>query len=282
MTNVHSIAGPRFRQQEDLIVVTGGARGIGKAIATRLVAEGARVAIFDVDSEAGNDTASTLAGQAERARFLQCDVTKRREVEGAVEKLVSTWGPISGLVNNAGIGLRASFLELPQQSWDAVIGVNLTGAFIVAQEVCREMAKARRGAVVNMASAAAHMAHSDQSAYSVSKAGLEALTRAMAFELAPLGIRTNAVAPGTIQTEFLGGMLTEQAKADRVQRVPLGRLGMPQEVAATVTFLLSEEASYLNGSIVAIDGGLMFAGIRTAGEARELSPESRATPGVAG
>jgi len=244
-------------------IVTGGGRGIGEVISKRLASEGASIAILELDPLSGERVASELTASGARALCLQCDVTKRDAVSRAVDGVVAALGDVTILINNAGIGRRAPFLDLADDAWNAVLGVNLTGAFIVAQEVCRRMAKSGRGSVVNLASAAAHMAHSEQAVYSVSKAGLEALTRVMAFELAPLGIRVNAVAPGTIATEFLAGMLTEEAKAERVRRIPLGRLGDPEDVASVVAFLVSDDARYVTGCSLPIDGGLVFAGIRT-------------------
>jgi len=244
-------------------IVTGGGRGIGEVIARRLASEGAAIAILEIDPERGNSVAAALSRSGVRALSLPCDVTRRDEVSRAVDDVIAALGAVTILVNNAGIGRRAPFLDLSDEAWNAVLSVNLTGAFIVAQEVCRRMGKHGRGSVVNLASAAAHMAHSEQSVYSVSKAGLEALTRVMAFELAPLGIRVNAVAPGTIATEFLAGMLTEEAKAERVRRIPAGRLGTPDEVASVVAFLVSDDARYMTGCSLPIDGGLIFAGIRT-------------------
>jgi NAD(P)-dependent dehydrogenase (short-subunit alcohol dehydrogenase family) len=244
-------------------IVTGGGRGIGEVIAKRLALEGASIAILELDPRRGERVASELAASGTRSLARQCDVTKRGEVCQAVDAVSESLGDVTILVNNAGIGMRAPFLDLTDDAWNAVLGVNLTGAFIVAQEVCRRMAKNGRGSVVNLASAAAHMAHSEQAAYSVSKAGLEALTRVMAFELAPIGIRVNAVAPGTIATEFLAAMLTEEAKAERVRRIPVGRLGQPEEVAGVVAFLVSDDARYVTGCSIPIDGGLLFAGIRT-------------------
>lgn len=244
-------------------IVTGAGQGIGKAIAVRLFAEGASVAILDVNAESGQATARALNAKAGgRALFVPCDVTLRNDVKRAVGAVLDAMGRIDILVNNAGIGRSAPFLELTDEAWTAVLGVNLTGSFMIAQEVCRHMAKAGGGSVVNMGSAAAHMAHSGQSVYGVSKAGLEALTRAMAFELAPAGIRVNAISPGTIETEFLRGMLTAAARTERERRIPAGRLGTPEEVASVVAFLASDDARYVNGAIVPIDGGLIFAGIR--------------------
>lgn len=244
-------------------IVTGAAQGIGKAIATRLVTDGAVVTILDVNAETGRSTMAELnADDGKRAHFVPCDVAQREDVKRAVAAAADAMGGIDLLVNNAGIGRRAPFLELTDAAWNAVLGVNLTGAFMVAQEVCRKMAQAGGGSVVHMGSAAAQMAHSEQAAYAVSKAGLEALTRAMAFELAAAGIRVNAIAPGTIGTEFLQGMLTLEARAERERRIPAGRLGTPEEVAGVVSFLLSDDARYVTGAIIPIDGGLTFAGIK--------------------
>jgi NAD(P)-dependent dehydrogenase (short-subunit alcohol dehydrogenase family) len=243
-------------------IVTGGGQGIGRAIARRLSADGAAVAILDINAETGKAVAAELGADGGRAIFVPCDVRKRAEVRAALDQVAQTFEGITILVNNAGIGRRAPFLELSDETWHAVLEVNLTGAFIVAQEACRHMARAGRGSVINLGSAAAHMAHSEQAVYSVSKAGLEALTRVMAFELAPAGVRVNAVSPGTIATEFLAGMLTPDARTAREQRIPVGRLGTPEEVADVIAFLASDESRYMTGATIPIDGGLLFAGIR--------------------
>jgi 3-oxoacyl-[acyl-carrier protein] reductase len=218
----------------EVAIVTGGAQGIGLAIADRLSKEGAQVAIFDSNTAAGERAAETLRTDGRGAHFAPCDVTDRKLVCQAVQSTISELGAPTILVNNAGIGLRAPFLDLTDESWNRVLAVNLTGAFIVAQEVCRHMMKGKRGSIVNVASAAAHMAHSEQAAYAASKAGLEALTRVMAFELAPHGIRVNAVSPGTIATDFLRAMLSPEARSAREQRIPIGRLGLDDAAWAVV------------------------------------------------
>jgi NAD(P)-dependent dehydrogenase (short-subunit alcohol dehydrogenase family) len=248
----------------DVAVVTGGAQGIGRAIAIRLASEGAAVAVLDRNEAGAQDTAATLVATGRRAIGLACDVTQRQQVHAAVKAVVSHFGRLSILVNNAGIVRRASFLEVSDETWAEVLGVNLTGAFIVAQEVAREMIGLRLGRIVNMASVAASIAHSNQTAYSVSKAGVEALTRIMAFELAPFGITVNAIAPGTIATDFALGTLPEEGRNSRLQRIPIERFGEVSEVAAVAAFLASPDASYLTGSVVTVDGGLVVGGVRDA------------------
>jgi 3-oxoacyl-[acyl-carrier protein] reductase len=251
------------RLGKEVAIVTGGGGGIGSAIARRLAADGAAVVIFDKDKRAAETIAGELSQAGRRAEFVHCDVTRREEVRAAVAGVMEAHGGVGILVNNAGIGRRAPFLELSDEAWNDVLAVNVTGAFVVAQEVCRVMARAGRGSVVNMGSVAAHIAHSEQAAYATSKAALEALTRVMAFELAPLGVRVNAILPGTVAAGIIKGMLHGEARVERERRIPFGRLAEPEEIADVVAFLVSEDARYMTGSLVVVDGGLLFAGIRT-------------------
>jgi glucose 1-dehydrogenase len=252
----------RPRLGDAVAVVTGGARGIGGAIVERLLQEGARVAILDIEDSLGERLAQDLSPDGARAIYQTCDVRDRSQVYAALQKVNATFGPLTAVVNNAGIGVKAAFLDLQDADWDKVLRVNLTGAFTVAQEAARIMARHERGSIVNISSVSAYLAHEGLTAYSVSKAGLLALTRMMAFELAPAGIRVNAVVPGTIETDFVANMMTEHAKAERRRRIPLARFGTVSNVADTVAFLLSQDADYITGASVPIDGGVIFGGIR--------------------
>jgi len=250
------------RLANDVALITGGAGSIGRAIAARLAAEGAAVALAGRNGARANEAAAALAADGYRALGLACDVRNRGEVRSAIGATLAKFGRLTILINHAGIVRRTPFLELTDEVWGEMLGVNLTGAFIVGQETARVMVAQGSGRIVNMASVAARIAHRNQTAYAVTKAGIEAMTRTMAFELAPLGIQVNAVAPGTIANAFAIGPLPEDARARRIDRIPVGRFGDPAEVAACVAFLASPDASYLSGSVVTIDGGLIIGGVR--------------------
>jgi len=250
------------RLANEVAIVTGGAQGIGRAVATRLAAEGASVAILDVNAAGAQAAAAALVADGSQAIGFACDVTNREQVRAAIAAVLTRFGRLSVLVNNAGIVRRAHFLEVTDAIWAEVLGVNLTGAFIVAQEVARVMVTQRSGRIVNMASVAAEIAHGNQTVYAVSKAGIAAMTRNMAFDLAPFGIGVNAIAPGTIATDFAIGALSEEARARRLQRIPIGRFGDTADVAAVAAFLASSDAAYITGTVVTIDGGLVTGGVR--------------------
>jgi len=250
------------RLANQVAIVTGGAQGIGRAIATRLAAEGATVAVLDANAAGTQTAAAALVADGAQAIGLVCNVTNREQVQAAIAAVLTRFGRLSVLVNNAGIVRRAHFLELTDAVWAEVLGVNLTGAFIVAQEAARVMVTQRAGRIVNMASVAAEIAHGNQTVYAVSKAGIAAMTRNMAFDLAPFGIGVNAIAPGTIATDFAIGTLSEEARARRLQRIPIGRFGDTAEVAAAAAFLASPDAAYITGTVVTIDGGLVTGGVR--------------------
>ena len=238
-------------------VVTGAAQGIGAACVRKLAADGAAVALWDVDAARGQALADELVAQGARACFCRCDVSNKAEVDAALAASEAALGPVDALVNNAGIFRAADFLDLSEADWDTVIAVNLKGAFLVGQAAARSMAAHGGGAIVNMSSVNGVMAIPTIASYNASKGGIDQLTRAMALALADRGIRVNAVAPGTIATELAkAAVLGSEAARERIMsRTPLRRLGEPEEIAAVVAFLLSDAASYLTGEIVYADGG---------------------------
>jgi NAD(P)-dependent dehydrogenase (short-subunit alcohol dehydrogenase family) len=251
-----------FGLEGRVVVITGASNGIGAACARRLAQDGARIALWDVADAAGEALAAELAAAGAGARYVHCNVAVRAEVESAVAATVKAFGRIDGLVNNAGIFRAAEFLDVSEEDWDAVIDVNLKGAFLVGQACARQMVAQGdsikgKGAIVNMSSVNGITAIATIASYNASKGGINQLTRAMALGLADHGIRVNAVAPGTIATELArSAVLTSDDARQRILgRTPMKRLGEPEEIAGAVGFLLSDAASYITGEIVYIDGG---------------------------
>ena len=235
-------------------IVTGGAQGIGEACARRFARDEAQVVVADLDDARGQALAQELGGL-----FVRCDVGDKAQVDALVATTLQRHGRIDVLVNNAGIFRAADFLEVTEADFDAVLRVNLKGAFLVGQAVAREMARAGRGAIVNMSSVNGTLAIPTIASYNVSKGGINQLTRVMALALADKGIRVNAVAPGTIATELAAKavLTSEEAKLRIMSRTPMKRLGEPGEVADAVAWLASDAASYVTGEIVVVDGGRM-------------------------
>ncbi len=245
-----------------VVLITGGARGIGRSTAIDLASRGASVALFDVEAAGMADALGAMGDARGRSEAFRVDVTSRPEVEAGITAVIERFGRIDVLVNNAAIVRRAPFLELTDAQWNETLGVNLTGYFIVAQEVARRMVAQGAGRIINVASFNARIGMDWQSAYSAAKGGVLALTRVMAFELAPSGILVNAVLPGAIMTDMAIHSLSPIARTAREQRVPQGRFGTPSEVAAVISFLASSAASYITGTEMVVDGGLLVAGIR--------------------
>ncbi|HEX2540294.1 MAG TPA: SDR family NAD(P)-dependent oxidoreductase [Caldimonas sp.] len=247
----------RFDFSGRVAIVTGAAQGIGAACARLLCASQARVALWDVDIAGATALATELSADGSTARAFRCDVSRRAQVDDAIRETVAAFGRVDSLVNNAGIFRAADFLDIAEADWDAVLEVNLKGAFLVGQAAAREMVRAGGGSVVNMSSVNGVMAIPSIASYNASKGGIDQLTRVMALALAPSGIRVNAVGPGTIATELARKAVLGSAEAEKriMSRTPLQRLGEPEEVAAVVAFLLSDASTYVTGEIVYVDGG---------------------------
>lgn len=240
-------------------VVTGAARGIGHAIATRLWQDGARVVFADINREEAVQAVVDINGGDGRAKAITVDVADRASVEAMVEHAMDGWGPIDILVSNAGIMDRMPFLEMTDAFWDRVHNINLRGAFLCGQAVARQMVTHQvKGRIVNVASNSGIFGGRGRAAYGATKAGLINLTQTMAIELAEHGINVNAVAPGPTKT---GPHMPEEPWPSVKARMPLGRFGTPEEIAAVAAFLASDECSFVTGHVYAADGGYTVAGI---------------------
>ena len=237
-----------------LALITGGAQGIGFACAEALAADGLRIAIADINAK-GAEAAAGKIGNG--AAAYACDVSEADQVTALFDAVEAAQGPVSVLVNNAGIAIPGDFLETPIEEFRKVIDVNLIGGFLTTQRAARTMvAEGIKGAVVNMSSVAAQMATPTIAAYCASKGGVMQLTKAAALALAPHGIRVNAVGPGSIDTAMLAGVAASpEAMKTVLSRTPLGRIAEPREVADVVAFLASDKASYITGETIYIDGG---------------------------
>ena len=245
-------------------LVTGGAQGIGRATAQRLAENGAAVAILDIDAEAAGGAADELSAAGHQAMALAGDVADPARLAAAAKEIRQKLGPIGILINNAGINTlkeRRPIHEYSEDDWHHILRVDLTGVFIVSKAIVPGMIERGGGRIVNIASIAGLVPLRLQSGYVAAKAGVVNLTRSMALELAPQGILTNCIAPGSILTRgtralFYGseGGQTEVARS-LLAHVPLGRPGTPEEIAHAVTFLVSPEASYINGAVLTVDGG---------------------------
>ena len=251
---------PRKPVEPPVAVVTGAARGIGLAIAEWFLAHGHRVALLDIDRAQLARTARRL-GDPVRVLPAACDVSRAPQVRAAIAKTVKAFGRIDALVNNAGVAVFKPLLETSLAEWEHVLGVNLTGAFICAQACAPVMLRTGGGSIVNIASISGLRASTLRVAYGTSKAGIIQLTKQLAAELGTQGIRANCVAPGPVDTEMAKQVHTPAIRRDYHDVIPLNRYGTLEEIAAAVGFLCSPAAGYVNGQVLAVDGGFDSMGI---------------------
>jgi 3-oxoacyl-[acyl-carrier protein] reductase len=248
------------RLEGRVALVTGAGRGIGRATATRFAREGGRVCLADVEPGGAADTARSLVDSGMDAFATRMDVTSRTEVENAVERTVERYGRLDILVNNAGITRDNLLHKMADEDWRTVLNVHLTGAFLCSRAAQRHMVEQGYGRILNVSSASA-LGNSGQANYSAAKAGLQGLTKTLAIELGPYGVTVNAIAPGFIETEMTRetasrlGLDFEEFVAEMVKDIPVGRSGWPEDVAAAIVYLASEEASFVSGQILYVAGG---------------------------
>jgi 3-oxoacyl-[acyl-carrier protein] reductase len=241
---------------ERVALVTGGSRGIGRAIALELARAGAQVVFTYVSNpDAARETEKAIAEDGGRGRALRCDVADHDAVDALAASVVQEHGRLDIAVNNAGIARDQLILRMKPEDFDAVIATNLRGAWSVCRAVTRPMLKQRWGRIINMSSVVAEMGNAGQTNYAASKGGIEALTRSLAREIGSRGVTVNAVAPGFIDTDMTRG-LPKPAKDALIERIPLGRLGSADDVAAAVRFLASDAAAYVTGQVIHVNGGL--------------------------
>ncbi len=243
------------------VLITGGARGIGAATAARFLEEGSRVVILDRDAEGLRRARAALPGLE---GTLKADVSDARAVWRAFAELDGLWGGLDVLINNAGISIRRPFMEISPEEWRQVIEVNLNGMFLVAQQAARRMLAGGGGVILNMGSTNGIMGYPYYAHYNASKAGVIELTRSMALELAP-SIRVNAICPGFILTPMQEAEYTPEMLREFERKVPLARLGRPEDVAALFAFLASDDAAFITGQCFVIDGGEITGGLASQG-----------------
>ena len=248
-----------FELKNKSAIITGARRGMGRTHALILAKAGAKVVVSDISEEDCQKVVEEIKKDKGEAIAIKCDVSKKEEVDEMVKKTVQDFGKIDILVNNAGIAAFKPFLELSEEEWNRTLDINLKGYFLCAQSCAREMVKQKSGSIVNIASVAMgqvgvgfpNLVH-----YCATKGGIAAMTEAMALELAPYNIRVNAVSPGLIETPMISSIKQDPKTIEALlARVPMRRVGKPEEVSNLVLFLVSDESSYMTGSVVVVDGG---------------------------
>jgi 3-oxoacyl-[acyl-carrier protein] reductase len=244
-----------MKLKDQVALITGSAQGIGKEIAIAFAKEGATVIISDINEEAAKATAKEITSSGLKADAYACNVTSMVSAQEMVDKILDNHSRIDILVNNAGITKDNLFLRMSEEEWDAVLSVNLTGAFKSTKALIKSMVKARKGKIINIASIVGVIGNAGQANYSASKAGLIGFTKSLAREFAIRGITANAVAPGFIRTAMTD-QLSDKVKDGLLTRIPLKRLGEAQDIANTCLFLASADADYITGQTIIVDGGM--------------------------
>lgn len=248
-----------FELTNKVALVTGGRRGMGKADALALARQGAKVIITDIDLEACLPVAEEITSNGGEAVCYKMDVSNREEVESVFDKVIEQFGRLDILVNNAGIFVPKMAMDITEEEWDRLIDINLKGQFLCAQRAAKEMAKNKWGRIINIASVASGQAGfgvAGGAHYTASKGGVTGLTEALAVEFAPHGITVNVIGPGAIDTPMIDdASFSKEAMDAMLANIPLKRMGTPEEIAAAVVFLASEEASYVTGAVLFVDGG---------------------------
>lgn len=239
-------------------LVTGASRGIGRAVALKLASEGAKVALnFAGNEAAANEVRQEIEAMGGQAILVKADVADEAAVQDMVQKTADAFGRIDILVNNAGITRDGLLARMKEEDWDAVLSTNLKGVFLTTKAVAKLMMKQRAGRIVNMASVVGVSGNAGQANYSAAKAGVIGFTKTIARELASRGVTVNAVAPGFIATDMTS-VLSDKAKEAALTGIPLGRMGTPEDVAAAVLFLVSDQSSYITGQVLHVDGGMVM------------------------
>jgi 3-oxoacyl-[acyl-carrier protein] reductase len=243
--------------QGKVAIVTGAARGIGRAIALRFAQEGAKVVVTDIRDEQGLETVRLIEEAGSQAVFVHTDVTNASQAQEMVDAAIEKFGAVDILVNNAGITRDTLLMRMSEEDWDAVLSVNLKSAYNCSKAVLRSMMKKRSGCIINITSVVGLAGQAGQTNYSASKAGLIGFTKSLAKEVGSRGITVNAVAPGFVSTEMTG-VLPQEMVDKAIEATPLGRLGKPEDVADAVAFLASGRASFITGHVLSVDGGLVM------------------------
>ena len=243
--------------QNKVAFVTGGAQGIGKTISEELVRNVAHVVLGDVNLEGAQATAEAINNNGGSASAVKIDVSNPAEVKQVFDSILKDKKPIDIMINNAGITRDGLMIRMKEADWDRVLNINLKGTFLCSQQAAKQMMKQKSGAIVNIASIVGVMGNFGQANYSASKAGVIGLTKTLAREVASRGIRVNAVAPGFIDTEMTR-VLDESVRQSLIEQIPMAKLGLPEDVARCVAFLVSDRSSYITGQVINVNGGMLM------------------------